>query len=248
MRDKLQLAMINNMTLEGEILSLDKDKEQIGIYSSYLGEVVYMPYNEYGNSNAKFIRSELLIGEKIKFNIMSFNKNIILVSSRDYAQNKIKELQNIEVEIIYLFPVKFGGMFKIKGEPIVGLLKDNQYTNKTVSIRDILKINETVNAEISYIGNNNKVDFSAISYNNPIPVRKFKDEDFVRGKVFNGTVVTISGSKIFVNVDLDLDVLSYIPDKLKYKKISRGQRVIVKVLKATHNPLRVRGVIVGVLN
>lgn len=249
-----KIDSFKNRTLTGLIETLDGETQEIGIYSKDLEEVVYMPYELYGNTNATFVRANELLKKEIKFNIKKMDENgKVYVSSKEYALKRIEELRDKEVDLVYLYRLRYGALFKIKDEPIVGFLANNKYSNiPHLKIESVLSKDDEIKAILDYVGPEGKVGFNAENIEgNPLPVQKYKREDYSEGKIFAGKISGITEKGIFVNLDLNLDALAYTTNYMSDIPLYIGKEVLFKVenvIDDEDGTFRVRGRVTGELD
>ena len=248
------LKKFEGKVLIGTIKNLDPNLKELGIYSKDLGEIVYMSYEEYGNTNAVLIRANMLLENEIHFNILRVSdEGKIYVSSREYALKRIEELKDKEIDLIYLFRLRYGALFKVKNEPLVGFLANNKYSDiPHLRIELVLRKGDEIKAILDYIGEDGKIGFNAETIkDNPIPVKKYKREDFTEGKIFAGKISGITEKGIFVNLDFNLDALAYTTNYMSDIPLYEGKEVLFKVeniIDDEDGTFRVRGRVTGELD
>lgn len=249
--DKATRFLNQERKLKGTIIGVDGAKEELSILCEDFKQVLKMKFDRLSNVSAKQFRpSQLYSLGEIKFYIDEIDEvnGDIYASSRKIVERALNGLEDKEFEVEVYFFINYGAFVKVKNQNIFGIIRNSDFMPETfVRIEDVFKVGDTIPAKIESVNDENRVVFAPAKNDFEIP-RKFKDEDFVPGKVIVGEVKTIKPSGTFVNLDAGVDGLCSIPPYLE-DEVSRNSLVCYRITKATkeNGLLRIKGKILSVV-
>lgn len=237
--------------LKGIIIGVDGSKEELSIWCEDFKQVLKMKFDKLSNVSARQFRPSQLYGlGEIKFYVDEIDEKNrdIYVSSKKLVERALKGLEGKEFEVEIYFFINYGAFVKVKDQNIFGIIRNSDFMPDTfVRLEDAFKVGDTLPAKIENVNEDNRVVFAPANNNFEIP-RKFKDEDFVPGKVIVGEVKSIKPSGTFVNLDAGVDGLCSIPPYLE-DEVARNSLVCYRITKATkeNGLLRIKGKILSVV-
>lgn len=136
--------------------------------------------------------------------------------------------------------VKYGAYVEMEG--IYGLLKNSDYSDDHVSVKDVLNIGDKINVKLQKVSMNNRLTVEPIEKYILKTVLKF--DNFERDQVVLGTITGIKPWGAFVNIAPGLDALCPIPPT---DEIEEGVRVSFRITQTQEEKGRIRGKIIRVL-
>lgn len=188
------------------------------------------------------------VGMEVRFIVKEIDEdNRIVYCSRKEAQEmveddvikRLKEGEVFNATITGL--VRYGAYVEMEG--IYGLLKNSDFSEDHVNIRDVMNVGDTINVKLNNVSMNNRITVE--------PVQKYrlktvlKLDNFERNQVVLGTVNGIKPWGAYVTIAPGLDALCPIPPT---EEIEEGSKVSFRITQVKEEEGRVRGKIVRVLN
>lgn len=243
--EKYEKAMANEEILEGVVrfTQHNKDLDTPILVLDLQGVKAIIPKDEVDyEMNWKSLVG--FVGRKIYFIVKEIDRdNSTIICSRKAAQIKIKpelieRLQKGETfEATVVNHLDYAGYVDIKG--ITGLLKNEDFASDYSTVKNKLKIGDTIEVRLKKTSTNNKIIFEAVT--------KYKDPTimdfsiFERDQVMLGTVVNVIPSACFINVAPQIDVLCPIPETIE---LDKDMKVKVKIKVVDKENQRLRGKVI----
>lgn len=250
-RKAIRDAMKLGNTYRAKIIALDKeDGYAVGICDEFGGAMIKIPYKEFGNTDANYLRPNQLMKEIIPFKIIGLSPDgMILGGGRELAIEKVKELQEkdekIKGQVIYF--MRYGAFVKVKGYPIYGILRNDRLYNEEgyfLRVVDLYKQGDNIPVHIdSFDEETGKLYFN-VSKDDITVERKYPEGYFKEGLIVEGKVTNISGKGVFVNLDTGVDGICSIPLELE-GSIFRETRVYYKITRVSEEG-QISGRIIGI--
>lgn len=187
------------------------------------------------------------VGREIFYTIKEIDKeNNRIFCSRKEAQELVEnevleKLENGETFTATITGiVDYGAYVEIKG--IYALLKNTDFSDDFVTVKDILGIGDTINVKLSKVSENNKLIVEPVEKYVLKSVMKF--DSFERDQVVLGVVNGIKPWGAYVTIALGLDALCPIPP---VGEIEKGSKVSFRITQVQEENKRVRGKILKIL-
>lgn len=249
-RKAVREAMKLGNTYRARIVALDReDNYAVGTCDEFGGAMIKIPYNEFGNTDAGYLRPNQLMSMVIPFKIIGLSPDgMILGGGKELAIEKVKELQEkgekIKGQVVYF--MKYGAFIKVKGYPIYGILRNDRLYNEEgyfLRVVDYFKQGDNIPVHIdSFDEENGKLYFN-VNKDDMVVKRKYPDGYFKEGLIVEGKVTNISGKGVFVNLDTGVDGICSIPPELE-GSVFRESRVYYKITRVSDEG-QISGRIIG---
>ena len=137
--------------------------------------------------------------------------------------------------------VRYGAYVEMQG--IYGLLKNSDFSNDHVNIRDIMHVGDKINVKLKKVSMNNRITVEPIQKYELKTILKF--DNFERNQVVLGTINGVKPWGAYVTIAPGLDALCPIPPTME---IEEGLKVAFRITQVQEDKERIRGKILRALN
>ena len=256
-KSKMQEAISNKTIFWGMVTRLGRLEDKTPYMMVPIAEFEsngVIPMNEV---DAEIERKSLvpLLGRNIPFVILSIEEDGTIKCSRREAQLQIKAsmLKDIGKNTVMRGEVvreaDYGVYVEVNG--VSGLLKNNDYIDAAVPVKDFLQMGKKVDVICKSINANGKIQWEPAQKPEVEAIHYDVEEDTcVMGTVINLKPFESGGVGVFVRIGQGLDALCLLPPDMELEPHDKVSLKIISVTPAKNggaHPPRVRGKLLRVL-
>jgi small subunit ribosomal protein S1 len=187
------------------------------------------------------------LGREVSFVVKEIDKdNGVVICSRKDAQEILKgviidrltEGEVFNAQVINI--LKYGAYVEIEG--VTGLLKNIDFADDYTTIKEVLKVGDSVNVKLKKVSTNNRLIFEAVEKHKNPTIMEFSM--FERDQVVLGVVRNVKPWGVYVCIAPGIDALCPVPGT---GEIEEGMKVSFRITQVRTEDNRVRGKIVRIL-
>ncbi len=206
---------------------------------------VYIPESEVSLPLGQSLSS--LVGQEIEMIItlaptdvpIIYGSHKAVIAKKQKPEiDKLKSGAVVEGTIVRL--LDYGAYVSVGSYGLNGLLKNVDFSDAAIAIKDVCRVGETINVVLSSISSKGNIHLKAAE--KYVADDAFTIDDFEEDQLVYGTVVSVKTFAVYVRIAPLLDVMCPLPKNVS--DVVEGQKMLVRIRSINEDEGKIRGFIV----